>query len=68
MNWEKITGNFLVAFATAFGAAAVVGGMDAYAVALLNAAIFGALAVGKELLSDENVPKTRRVLSATVMM
>jgi len=56
LNWEKVVGNFLVAFATAFAAAAWVGGLNAFAVALINAIIFGALAVGKEL-QDESAKK-----------
>jgi len=70
MNIDKILGNFLVAFATAFAAAAWVGGIDALAVASINAAIFGGLAVGKEL-QDESCkkrPRVEKVLNAAVML
>jgi hypothetical protein len=61
LNWDKICGNFLVAFCTAFAAAAWVGGVDALAVAVMNAGIFGALAVGKQL--QEESPKKRPTLT-----
>lgn len=49
VNVQKIIGNFLVAFATSFMAVQWVGGMDALTIALINALIYGALSVGKEM-------------------
>ena len=56
MNYAKVSGNFLIAFATAFIAASWVGGIDAFAIASINALILGALSVGKELQEEADVP------------
>lgn len=70
MNWAKIWGNFLVAFATSFAAASWVGGINAFSVAAINAIIFGALAVGKELQAEcgEDGNKLTKVLSKAVLL
>lgn len=70
MNIEKIVGNALIAFTTAFMAAAWAGGMDSFIVALTNAALFAILATGKELI-EENAggnKKVKRVLNAVVLI
>lgn len=76
MNYEKIAGNFLVSFGTAFLAASWVGGFDALMIAMVNSVVIGALAVGKELQDAKCkkkgvIPCTdlkSRVLNASVLL
>jgi len=56
LNYSKVLGNFLIAFATAFIAASWIGGIDALAIASINALILGALSVGKELQEEADTP------------
>ena len=70
MNGQKIVGNFLVGFAVPFIAASWVGGADALIIASINAVIFGALAVGKELQEDAlpEYPVAAPLLSKAVLL